>query len=87
MSISPLSETAQALREKLMSDLATYQDFAAAIGKSERVVQRMVSDGLPITKIGQTPHVIISKAKDWILRQQTERHAPPRRGRPAKRAA
>jgi hypothetical protein len=71
-----------------MSDLATFPDFAAAIGKSPRVVQRMVSEGLPITKIGQTPHVIISKAKDWILRQQTERHAPPRRGRPpGKRAA
>lgn len=83
-----LSETAQALRSNIMSDLATLSDFADAIGKSPRVVQRMVADGLPIVKVGQTPYVVISKAKEWILRQQVERHVPPRRGRPpAKKAA
>jgi hypothetical protein len=47
----------------------------------------MVKDGLPITYVGKTPYVIVSKAREFLF-QQRNIPAPVRRGRPpGKRAA
>jgi hypothetical protein len=70
------------LRAKMFEDLAPIAVFAEAIKRTPRSVHRMVQQGLPITYVGKTPYVIISKAREFLLGTRAEHHAAPRRGRP-----
>ncbi len=74
------------LRAKLFDDLAPFQTFAKAVGKSERAVGRWAKNGLPIRYIGKRPYVVVSQAMEFLARPKAT-PAPVRRGRPRKTAS
>ena len=78
-----LSDEARQLREKLFDGLATVSVFAQSVNRTERCVQRFIAAGLPVTRMGKTPYVIVSEARDWLFKNAS-RHEPVRRGRPRK---
>ncbi len=76
----------EAIRTRAMADLAAIPDYAAAIDKSERSVWTYVRQGLPVTYIGRTPYIVLSKAEAyWSDRARA--HTAPKIGRPRKIAA
>lgn len=77
-----------AVRAKLMDDLEPVGVIAKAFGKSPRTILRMIAARkLPIVRIGRTPYVVVSRARELLIEAPTIRHAPVRRGRPAGRKA
>jgi hypothetical protein len=85
--IQPSSEVAT-IRAKLMEDLASVDAVAEAVEKSPRTIARMIARGeLPTVTIGRTPYVVISRARELLMAAPKVRHAPVRRGRPARNAA
>lgn len=82
----PIYSDAERLRDKLFDDLATVPTFAKAIRKAPRSVLRLSKEGLPVTYIGKTPYVVISKAMEFLAKPKAT-PAPVRRGRPRKTAS
>lgn len=76
----------QQIQAAAMADLASVIDYAAAIGKCERSVWSYVRQGLPVTYIGRTAYIVLSKANAYWADRARQRNTP-KRGRPAKRAA
>ncbi len=75
------------IRSAIFGDLATVEAFAAATGLSPRTILRYIAAGrVPMTRVGKTPYIIISKAREALMTPQP-RHEQPRRGRPRKHAA
>jgi hypothetical protein len=75
----------QAIRAKAMADLALIPDYATAINKCERSVWTYVKHGLPVTYIGRTPYVVLSKAAAYWS-DRARQHTTPKVGRPRKHA-
>ena len=72
-----------AIRATVMADIAAVHEYGAAIGKTERSVWTYVRQGLPVTYIGRTPYVVLSKAAAfWSDRAQ--QRTTPKVGRPRK---
>ena len=83
----PSTEVA-AVRAQLMADLSPIGVLARAVGKNPRTIQRLIAQGkLPIVRIGQTPYVVVSRARELLMAAPKPRHAPVRRGRPSRNAA
>lgn len=79
------AETIRAIRAKAMDDLAEIEDYALAIDKSVRSVWNYIRDGLPVTYIGGTPYVVLSKSGKYWANKAREQKLP-QRGRPKKAA-
>lgn len=75
-----------AIRQKAMADFAAIPEYAAAINKCERSVWSYIRQGLPVTYIGRTPYIVLSKANTYWADRARQR-TTPKRGRPAKKAA
>ena len=76
-----------AVRAALLSDLASIENVAAALGKNTRTIQRFIAAGkLPIVRVGHTPLIVLSAARELLMASATKRHAPVRAGRPRKAA-
>ena len=79
------SPAVRAIRERVMRDLATEQDFADAIKKTLRSVQKYRDEGMPTKFIGRTPYIPITEALEWLERYSARGREPPRGpGRPPK---
>ena len=78
---------ADAIREKVFTDLASVSAYAEALNKCERVVWSYIAQGLPVTYIGRTPWIVLSLASKYWADRATQRRAAVRRGRPRKQAA
>lgn len=65
----------------MFRDLATLEDYAAALSKSERSIWTYISQGLPVTYIGRTPYIVLSKAAAYWA-DRARQHRIPKRGRP-----
>ena len=81
---NPATDVA-AIRSAMLNDLASIEVFAAAVGRSPRTVCRMVAERkIPIIRIGRTPYVIVSRARDALMGDIQAGPEPVRRGRPRK---
>ena len=77
------NDASVAIRAKVFEDLAAISEYAAAHNKCDRTVWNWIALGLPVTYIGRTPYVVLSKAaRFWCDRART--HEVRRRGRPRK---
>lgn len=73
------------VREKVLDDLATVADFAAALGRQPRTVLNWAQQGMPRIYIGRRPYIPIAQATAWLRsRSQPTLPQPPKRGRPRK---
>jgi hypothetical protein len=86
MTPQPDAALMNSIRTAVFADLASVPAFAAAVEKSERTIGRLISQGLPIVRVGATPYVVVSKAAQFIMATAPDRNVRPR-GRPVKRAA
>ena len=75
--------TVEAIQAKMFSDLATIEDYAAALNKSVRTIWEYIGQGLPVTHIGCTPYIVVSKAAVYWA-ERARQHTAPQRGRPRK---
>ena len=76
-----------AIRAQLMADLSPIDILAKAVGKNPRTIQRLIAQGkLPVVRIGNTPYVVVSKARQLLMAAPKLRHAPVRKGRPPRNA-
>jgi len=73
-----------ALQAKVFADLATVEDYAQAVGKTERSVWTYIRQGLPVTYIGKSAYVVLSKASQYWVSRTRQRQEPRRPGRPRK---
>jgi hypothetical protein len=67
-----MSPAAAAVRDALMRDLATVDTFAEALGKSRRSIQNYLAAGCPHIRIGKTPFLVVSEARQWLLKTRRE---------------
>jgi hypothetical protein len=82
------SSAITAVRAAMLDGLATFADFAAAVGKSSRTIQRLAAQKkLPIVKFGREPYVVVSRAREILMAELRTGHEPVRRGRPTKTAS
>ena len=61
------SAAVAAVRAELMTGLATVEVFAEAIGKTRRMIQYYIREGMPHIRYGKTPYICITEAKHWLL--------------------
>jgi hypothetical protein len=72
----------EAIRERLMEDLAPVALFAEAAGKCERTIYSYIVQGMPAEYIGRTPYVVVSRAIPWLRNRRQRDLEPRRKGRP-----
>lgn len=86
MQVAEAPNSFESIRRQVFADLASVADYAAALGKCERSVWSYIRQGLPVTYIGRTPYIVLSKAAAYWAGRAHE-HTTPKRGRPRKQAA
>ena len=74
----------EVIRQKAFADMVTLKDYAAALGRSDRSLRNYVRQGLPVTYIGQSPYIVLSKAFEYWAARTRQKQEPRRPGRPLK---
>lgn len=63
------------LKSQILGDLVPRAEFAEALGKSERTIMRL---GVPVTYIGSTAFVSVSKGRAHLLGEAVRKRGRPR---------
>jgi hypothetical protein len=81
-----ISSDAEAVRSRLLAGTVPLATFAQAVGRTERTVRSWIVEGLPVLRIGNTSHIILERALDWLRKRSTNAGRLParRQGRPRK---
>jgi hypothetical protein len=65
----------------VLSGLLPKPEFATAIKKTERTVDRYISRGMPVVRVGQTTYIDPPIARKWFVDGCPAPESTPRRGR------
>jgi len=85
-------ERIQTIRVQVLADLASIEDYALALDRSERTILSYIERGLPTVSIGRKSFVVLSLAADYWRSRARQRpepafvDAPRRMGRAPKEA-
>jgi hypothetical protein len=86
MKPTEITSDAEAVRARLLEGTIPVNVYAQAVGRTERTVRSWIVEGLPVLRVGNTPHVLEEPAKQWLLQRSLSARLPPARrpGRPRK---